>query len=92
MPDGLPEELYSIWKEIPEAHKWLHYFEPYAAIAAPLRHRPIRMLEIGVYKGASVQMWRKYLHPQSVSPGGHQSTLRSMTGTETSRKQSGRNW
>ncbi|HET8697121.1 MAG TPA: class I SAM-dependent methyltransferase [Gammaproteobacteria bacterium] len=69
MPDGLPEELYSIWKEIPEAHKWLHYFEPYAAIAAPLRHRPIRMLEIGVYKGASVRMWRKYLHPESVIVG-----------------------
>ena len=69
LPDDLPHDLYSIWKEIPNAHKWLHYFRPYVSVVAPFAKQPIRMLEIGVYKGASVRMWREYLHPESVIVG-----------------------
>jgi len=69
LPDHSPRDLYSVWKEIPNGHKWLHYFEPYESIVAPLAKRPIRMLEIGVYNGSSIRMWRKYLHPDSVIVG-----------------------
>jgi hypothetical protein len=31
--------------------------------------RPVNLLEIGVYKGASMRMWREYLHPDSVIVG-----------------------
>lgn len=69
LPDDLPQDLYSIWTEIPNGHKWLHYFKPYASFAAPFVKQPIRMLEIGVYGGASLRMWRTYLHPESVIVG-----------------------
>ncbi|MEO8037140.1 MAG: class I SAM-dependent methyltransferase [Betaproteobacteria bacterium] len=61
--------LYEIWREIPGAHKWLHYFQIYEALFIPLTGKPIRMLEIGVYKGGSLAMWRQYLHPESVIVG-----------------------
>ena len=54
---------------IPGGHKWLHYFEAYQEVFDLLRSRPIRMLEIGVYHGASLAMWRRYLHPDSVIVG-----------------------
>ena len=62
-------ELYKIWKRIPGAHKWPHYFETYDAIAAQLDKQPIRMLEIGVYKGGSLQMWREFLRPEAIIVG-----------------------
>jgi hypothetical protein len=63
------EHLYLIWKQIPGAHKWWHYFSTYECIVGPLRSRPIRLLEVGVYKGGSLAMWRRYLHPESVIVG-----------------------
>ena len=33
------------------------------------RDRPLRLLEIGVHKGASLRAWRAYLHPKSVIMG-----------------------
>ena len=41
-------------------HKWLHYFPIYERHLRPLRGRPVRMLEIGVSHGGSLQMWRHY--------------------------------
>lgn len=64
-PSDLPAGLYEIWRQVPEAHKWIHYLALYDAAAAPLRERPIRMLEIGVYRGGSLEMWKRYLHPGS---------------------------
>lgn len=61
--------LYELWRGIPGAHKWLHYFEIYEPLFSPLAKRPIRMLEIGVYNGGSLSMWRSYLHPQSIIVG-----------------------
>ena len=68
-PDDLPGELYEIWKQVPDAHKWVHYLARYAAAAASLREQPIRMLEIGVYRGGSIELWKRYLHPDSVIVG-----------------------
>jgi hypothetical protein len=62
-------DLYGVWKGIPGGHKWWHYFEVYERVFAPLRTKPIRFLEVGVYKGGSLAMWRRYLHPDSVIVG-----------------------
>jgi hypothetical protein len=37
-------------------HKWMHYFPIYERHLAPFRNRTITLLEIGVFKGGSLQM------------------------------------
>ena len=49
--------------------KPLHYYEVYDSAISRLRDRPIRMLEIGVFKGGSIQMWRSYFHSGSTIVG-----------------------
>ncbi|MFD2090360.1 class I SAM-dependent methyltransferase [Blastococcus deserti] len=44
--------------------KWVHYFPIYSRHLAPYRGRPIRVLEIGTYRGGSLDMWRWYFGPQ----------------------------
>jgi hypothetical protein len=61
--------FFEAWKQVPGGHKWLHYFEEYDELFAGLRDRPIRMLEIGVYRGASLRTWRGYLHRDSLVVG-----------------------
>ena len=46
-------------------HKWLHYFDIYERHFERFRNRPIRMLEIGVHGGGSLNMWRDYFHSDS---------------------------
>ncbi|WP_188607744.1 class I SAM-dependent methyltransferase [Chelatococcus reniformis] len=41
-----------------EAH---HYTEIYERFLEPLRDRPLRVIEIGVWKGGSLRMWEDYL-------------------------------
>lgn len=62
-------DLFEAWMAVSGGHKWLHYFEHYQELLGPLRDRPIRLLEIGVYRGASLELWRKYLHPATVIVG-----------------------
>ena len=38
-----------------------NYTEVYSKYFAPLRNKPIKFLEIGIYQGASVKMWEEYL-------------------------------
>lgn len=40
--------------------KWTHYFEVYDREFARYRDQKIRMLEIGVFSGGSLQMWKNY--------------------------------
>jgi hypothetical protein len=61
--------LASIFTETDNVHKWVHYLAVYESTLAEFRSRPIRMLEIGVSRGGSLQMWRRYLHPESVIVG-----------------------
>lgn len=42
------------------AVKWLHYFPIYEKHFACFRNTNFKMLEIGVYRGGSLDMWRKY--------------------------------
>jgi hypothetical protein len=60
-------ELAEIFAETPNIAKWSHYFPIYESVLP--RGRPVRMLEIGVDRGGSLRMWRRYLHPESVIVG-----------------------
>jgi len=40
--------------------KWTHYFDIYEREFAPFRDRPVSFLEIGVFKGGSIPMWKGY--------------------------------
>jgi hypothetical protein len=44
-------------------HKWKHYFEVYDRHLARFRNRQINVVEIGVSRGGSLQMWKHYFGP-----------------------------
>lgn len=46
--------------------KWTHYLPFYDRVFAPYRGAPVRMLEIGVLLGGSLELWRKYFGSQAV--------------------------
>ena len=52
-----------------EIHKWEHYFPIYERHFAPWRNRTMTFLEIGVAKGGSLQMWRRYFGPLATVVG-----------------------
>jgi hypothetical protein len=52
--------IYQLWREIPQGYKWSHYFETYRAIFDSRRNTPMRILEIGVFRGASLRLWKNY--------------------------------
>lgn len=45
--------------------KWEHYFEIYHRHFQRFRERPIRLLEIGIYSGGSLEMWQSYFAPDT---------------------------
>ncbi|MEA3003164.1 MAG: hypothetical protein QOH81_1952 [Sphingomonadales bacterium] len=47
-------------------HKWLHYLEIYERYFAKYRGTPVRMLEIGVSEGGSLDLWREYFGRDAV--------------------------
>src|SRR5215470_6036361 len=51
--------------------KWEHYLQIYESAFEKLiaYDRPIRLLEIGVQNGGSLQIWSKYLPPGSIIAG-----------------------
>lgn len=53
-------DIVTIWKAESGGTKWAHYFPIYERSFAPFRKKEIRLLEIGVYQGASLRTWRKY--------------------------------
>ncbi len=50
-------------------NKWWHYFEIYDTFFSKFKNRKIRFLEIGVYKGGSMQMWKEYFGKGSTIVG-----------------------
>jgi len=62
-------ELFDIFSADTNVHKWHHYFDIYARHFERFRDRPIRMLEIGVFRGGSLRMWKEYFHPDSMIVG-----------------------
>lgn len=45
--------------------KWVHYIPIYERYFAKYRGTAFRMLEIGVFKGGSLDMWRSYFGPDA---------------------------
>ena len=62
-------ELYGIFATNTNVHKWHHYFDIYTHHFELYRSEPIKMLEIGVFRGGSLRMWKQYFHPKSVIVG-----------------------
>lgn len=62
-------ELFDIFAADTNVHKWHHYFDIYSRHFQQYRDRPIRMLEIGVFRGGSLRMWKEFFHPDSVIVG-----------------------
>lgn len=64
---GFDGELLALFagNEGPIVHKWHHYLPLYERYFQPYRHRPLRFLEIGVSKGGSLELWRRYFGPEA---------------------------
>ena len=45
-------------------HKWTHYFPAYEEHFSRFKNRPAVLVEIGVFKGGSLELWKKYLGPR----------------------------
>jgi cephalosporin hydroxylase len=54
------EAYFESHTEGPGLWKWRHYFEIYHRHLARFRGQPVRMVEIGVFGGGSLGMWREY--------------------------------
>jgi hypothetical protein len=46
-------------------NKWKHYFPIYERHFSPFINKSVVMIEIGVGRGGSLQMWKRYLGPHS---------------------------
>ena len=57
------------------AYKWHHYLELYDRHLGRFRGRPIRILELGIFSGGSLQIWKSYfgehafVHGIDIDPG-----------------------
>jgi hypothetical protein len=49
--------------------KWIHYFPIYSEHFSAYRGTKVRILEIGVYRGGSLDMWRWFFGPDAVIVG-----------------------
>jgi hypothetical protein len=56
--DGLAKLFYTHRGRI--VYKWVHYLAIYEHHFAAYKNTPMRMLEIGVFKGGSLELWREY--------------------------------
>lgn len=65
---GFDGELLDIFagNEGPLVHKWHHYIPLYDRYFGPWKGRAPRFLEIGVSKGGSLQLWRRFFGPEAV--------------------------
>jgi cephalosporin hydroxylase len=50
-------------------HKWEHYFPIYERFLNKFRNTTVTIIEIGVAKGGSLQMWERYLGPLATVVG-----------------------
>ncbi|WP_374585107.1 class I SAM-dependent methyltransferase [Pseudoduganella sp.] len=66
--DGILARIYAENKGC-LVHKWHQYIPLYDRYFGPYRGKKIRFLEIGVSKGGSLQMWRKYFGDEAIIYG-----------------------
>lgn len=46
-------------------HKWRHYFDIYERHFSKYRGKEVTIVEIGVFQGGSLQMWKNYFGPKA---------------------------
>ena len=51
------------------ADKWHHYLDIYDRHLSRFRGRPVHVLELGIFCGGSLQIWKKYFGDQAVIHG-----------------------
>ncbi|MFZ1814410.1 MAG: class I SAM-dependent methyltransferase [Rhizobiaceae bacterium] len=68
-PNAGPIEQAFFSHEGKTVDKWHHYLPAYDRHFAPYRDKPVGMLEIGVFKGGSLELWNSYFHPDSMIMG-----------------------
>jgi cephalosporin hydroxylase len=51
------------------AYKWHHYLELYDRHLGRFRGRPVRVLELGIHAGGSLQLWKAYFGEHAVIHG-----------------------
>ena len=56
-------EYYDAYQEGPGIWKWEHYFDIYHRHLNKFRGREVCVLEIGIFSGGSLGMWRSYFGP-----------------------------
>lgn len=64
--DAAPNFLHEYFKAHQAGHgifKWDHYFDIYDRHLKSFRGRDIVIVEIGIYSGGSLEMWREYFGP-----------------------------
>lgn len=49
----------------PLLNKWMHYFDVYDRHFSRFRNEPLLMVEIGVFHGGSLGMWKDYFGPKA---------------------------
>lgn len=60
------QEIYKPLESLTDKGTLHSYIAPYEKLLAPYRDLPITLLEIGVQKGASLEMWSQYFaHPDT---------------------------
>jgi hypothetical protein len=71
VPPALSSDpLFQIWVKTSGGQKWSQYFAVYREVLGHLAASPLRILEIGVYRGASLDLWKGYFkHPETVIVG-----------------------
>lgn len=67
----MSESLFEKWLATDRhpSMKWSTYLPVYEQFFARYRNRPVRLLEIGVKDGGSLQLWKRYLGPYAVIVG-----------------------
>jgi hypothetical protein len=69
-PEILADPLYQLWAATGHGHKWTQYFAIYEAVFGSRRKEPLRILEIGVLRGSSLRLWKRYFtHPETLIVG-----------------------
>lgn len=64
VPRNPLQSYFESHREGPGVWKWVHYFEAYQRHLSKFVGREVHVLEIGVYSGGSLPMWREYFGPQ----------------------------
>lgn len=65
MPESRLKTYFSNHTEGHGIWKWSHYFELYERHFSKFLNKDVNILEVGIYSGGSLGMWRSYFGPQS---------------------------